>query len=122
MSIRIKRIYEKPSKTDGSRFLIDRLWPRGVKRESLLIKEWIKQVAPSDTLRHWFHQEPSMWEEFKRRYAAELDSKPETWQPLVKAARSTTITLLFSSRNLQNNNAEALRIYLENQISIGQDK
>ncbi len=114
--IRVKRVYESPAGTDGTRFLVDHLWPRGVKKEELKVKSWIKAVSPSNELRHWFGHEPAKWKEFQRRYFAELDQKPETWQPLVEAAQEGDITLVFSARDEEHNNAVALKSYLEKRL------
>ncbi len=111
--IRIKRAYEAPEPGDGTRILIDHLWPRGVKRENLSIKEWDKEVAPSNELRTWFGHDPAKWEEFRRRYFAELDKKPEAWQPIQEAARSSTVTLVYGTKETRYNNAVALKAYLE---------
>jgi uncharacterized protein YeaO (DUF488 family) len=111
--IRVKRVYEPQAAEDGQRFLVDRLWPRGVKRETLKIAGWLRDAAPSDDLRHWYGHDPSRWEEFRRRYGAELDEKPEAWQPLLDAARLGDITLLYSTREMQLNNAVALQAYLQ---------
>jgi uncharacterized protein YeaO (DUF488 family) len=117
--IRIKRVYSSASMEDGQRFLVDRLWPRGVKKEELKMDGWLKDVAPSNDLRHWFGHDPDKWCEFNKRYFAELDSQPETWQPLLEAARQGNITLLFSTRELEHNNAVTLRAYLEKQLKTG---
>lgn len=75
--IRVKRVYEAPDAADGLRFLVDRLWPRVVKREGLNLDGWLKDVAPSDALRRWFAHDPAKWDEFQRRYAQELDANPQ---------------------------------------------
>lgn len=111
--IRIKRVYEEPTPEDGRRFLVDRLWPRGKKKEELHIEHWFRDVSPSDDLRHWYGHAPEKWEEFKRRYFAELESKPSSWKPLLEAARSGDITLVYSSVEERLNNAAALKIFLE---------
>ena len=116
--IRVKRVYEPASSDDGLRFLVDRLWPRGVKKVNLKIEMWIKDVAPSTELRHWYGHDPDKWCEFNKRYFAELDAKPEIWQPLLEATRKGDITLLFSSKELLYNNAVSLRAYLEKQLKI----
>ncbi len=116
MVIRIKRVYEPPAPEDGKRFLVDRLWPRGKKKEELRIEHWLKDIAPSDELRAWYGHAPEKWDEFRRRYFAELDLNPEVWQPLVDVARREDITLLFSSRESELNNARALKEYLEKQL------
>jgi uncharacterized protein YeaO (DUF488 family) len=117
--INVKRIYFPASLEDGQRFLVDRLWPRGMKKEDLKMAGWIKEVAPSNELRHWYGHDPDKWCEFNQRYFAELDSKPETWRPLLEAARKGIITLLFSTKEMERNNAVSLRAYLEKQLKIG---
>jgi uncharacterized protein YeaO (DUF488 family) len=117
--IRIKRAYDAPGASDGTRFLIDHLWPRGVKRESLAIKEWIKEVSPSNNLRNWFGHDPAKWEEFRRRYFSELDAKPEAWRPLLEACKAGTVTLVYSARETEHNNAVALKTYLEKHLNDG---
>lgn len=116
MAIRLKRVYEPPAPEDGKRFLVDRLWPRGKKKEDLRIEGWLKEIAPSDDLRAWYGHEVAKWDEFRRRYFAELDKMPDVWQPLVYLARQEDITLLFSSREIEYNNAAALKVYLEKRI------
>jgi uncharacterized protein YeaO (DUF488 family) len=111
--IRVKRVYEPLAPGDGQRFLVDRLWPRGVKKEALVLDGWLRDAAPSNELRHWYGHDPSKWEEFRRRYDAELDQKPEVWQPLLDAAGRGDITLLYSTREIQLNNAVALQLYLQ---------
>jgi len=119
MSIRVKRIYEPAAPDDGCRFLVDRLWPRGVKREALSLDGWLKDVAPGDELRRWFGHDPARWDEFQRRYFAELDGKPQTWQPILEAAQRGNVTLLFSAHDIEHNNAVALRSYLEVRLRGG---
>jgi uncharacterized protein YeaO (DUF488 family) len=114
--IQIKRVYEAAAKTDGERFLVERLWPRGMKKETLQMTGWPKEVAPSDTLRRWFNHDPTKWKEFQRRYRVELDGKPEAWQPLLDAAESNDVTLLFSAHDLEHNNAVTLKAYLDKQL------
>ena len=111
--IKLKRIYDPASPTDGSRFLVDRLWPRGVKKEDAQLDRWLKDIAPSDELRNWYHHEPDKWDEFCRRYFSELDAQPYAWQPLLTAARQGDVTLLYSARDVEHNNALALKRYLD---------
>jgi uncharacterized protein YeaO (DUF488 family) len=111
--IRIERVYDHPGYDSGARFLVERLWPRGMKKEALQMDGWLKDVAPSGELRRWFGHDPARWEEFKQRYFAELDQKPEAWQPLLEAARKGDVTLLYSARDEEHNNALALRDYLQ---------
>jgi uncharacterized protein YeaO (DUF488 family) len=108
----VKRAYGKPSSGDGRRFLVDGLWPRGVKKEALEIEAWVKEVAPSKKLRQWFGHDPEKWEAFRERYHEELDANEEAWRPLPEAARSGTITLVFGAKDAEHNNAVALRDYL----------
>ena len=114
--IGVKRVYEPPVASDGTRFLVDHLWPRGLKKEAVKVKSWVKTVSPSNELRHWFGHEPAKWKEFQRRYFAELDQKPETWQPLLEAAQEGDLTLVFSARDEEHNNAVALKSYLEKRL------
>jgi uncharacterized protein YeaO (DUF488 family) len=113
MSIAVKRVYEPPAKSDGARVLVDRLWPRGIKKEDAALDEWTKEVGPSSALRQWFGHEPDKWKEFQRRYRAELDASPDAWQALLARARKGRLTLLFGSREERYNNAVALKAYLE---------
>lgn len=113
--IKIKRVYDQPEPDDGRRFLVDRLWPRGIKKASLTIDGWLKDLAPSDPLRRWFAHDPTKWEAFRQRYFKELQARPDAWQPLAEAANTGTITLLFSARDPVHNNAAALRDFIEEQ-------
>lgn len=110
--IQLKRVYEPADAADGVRFLIERLWPRGMRRDSLQLDAWIKDAAPGTELRQWFSHDPAKWKEFQRRYFAELDAKPEALAPIRAAARKGTVTLLFSSHDEEHNNAVALKMYL----------
>jgi uncharacterized protein YeaO (DUF488 family) len=109
--IQLSRVYDHES-SHGKTFLVERLWPRGVRRDDLRLDGWCKDVAPSTELRKWFAHDPAKWDEFRRRYTAELDANPAAWQPLVTAASQGPITLLYSSRDRAHNNAVALRDYL----------
>lgn len=109
--IRLARVYDhEPAR--GSVYLVERLWPRGVRKEDLRVDGWLKDVAPSTELRKWFGHDPGKWAEFRRRYTAELDADPQAWRPLVDAARTSDVTLLYSSRDQEHNNAVVLRDYL----------
>jgi uncharacterized protein YeaO (DUF488 family) len=110
--ITTKRIYEESARSDGRRILIDRLWPRGVAKEAAKLDFWARSIAPSDALRRWYRHEPSKWDEFRRRYFAELDANPEGLAELREHMGSGTITLLFGSKEEELNNAGALREYL----------
>jgi uncharacterized protein YeaO (DUF488 family) len=114
--IQVKRVYELYKRDDGARFLVDRLWPRGVKKENLPLQGWLKEVAPSDALRRWFAHDTGKWREFRQRYFIELDAKPEIWQPVLEAALHGNVTLLFAARNVEYNNAVALKEYLEKRL------
>ena len=111
--IKLKRVYEKEDLDDGVRYLIERLWPRGVKKTSLRIDGWLKDAGPSTELRKWFSHDPAKWQEFRRRYFAELDRTPDAWAPIRDAARHGTVTLLYSSHDTEHNNAVALKEYVE---------
>ena len=111
--IQIKRVYESPAKADGRRFLVERLWPRGMKKEAARLDGWLRNVAPSTALRKWFSHDPKKWTEFQRRYRVELDQHPEAWQPILDAAKASDVTLLFSSQDAEHNNVVALKKYLE---------
>ncbi|HEX9018442.1 MAG TPA: DUF488 domain-containing protein [Anaerolineaceae bacterium] len=112
MNIHIKRAYEAPSPSDGQRFLVDRLWPRGVKRENLLLAGWLKEIAPSNKLREQFHHDQEHWSEFRQQYWRELDDKQDQLKPLIEAASSGPVTLVYAARDTERNNAVALRDYL----------
>lgn len=110
--INTKRVYEPADGADGIRFLVERLWPRGVKKESLRIDGWLKEVGPSTELRKWFSHDPAKWDEFRRRYDAELKANPSAWKPIVEAAQQGTVTLIYSSHDSEHNNAVALKEFL----------
>ena len=114
--IRLKRTYDEMADEDGSRFLVDRLWPRGIRKEALHVQDWVKEVAPSTELRRWFGHDPAKWTEFQRRYAAELEAKPAAWEPLLTAARAGTITLVYSAKDTQHNDAVVLKAFLEGRL------
>lgn len=110
---RTKRVYEKPDAGDGLRVLVDRLWPRGLTKEKARVDLWLKDIAPSHGLRKWSHQDPERWEEFKRRYFAELAEKAGLVEDLKARSRQSTVTLLFGARDTARNNAVALLEYLK---------
>ncbi|HOI58926.1 MULTISPECIES: DUF488 domain-containing protein [unclassified Methanoculleus] len=111
--LRTKRIYEEPSADDGTRVLVDRLWPRGVSKEEAKIDRWEKDLAPTNELRRWFGHDPAKWEEFLRRYRAELEGKEEVLARLRQEATGGTVTLLYAARDEERNNAVALKRYIE---------
>ncbi|MDO8778763.1 MAG: DUF488 domain-containing protein [Burkholderiaceae bacterium] len=110
--IRIKRAYDPPSHDDGARVLIDRLWPRGIKKESLAVDQWAKELAPSTALRQWFGHDPARWQEFHQRYAAELRPHAKLLDTLRTLARKGTVTLVYAAHDETHNNAVALREFL----------
>jgi len=110
--IRVKRAYDDPADDDGVRILVDRLWPRGLAKAQAAVDLWLKDLAPSTTLRRWFNHKPTKWEEFRRRYARELDAKDRAIAALRGAVRSGRVTLLFSTRDAKHNHAVALQAYL----------
>jgi uncharacterized protein YeaO (DUF488 family) len=112
LEIRVKRIYEPPEPADGYRLLVDRLWPRGVSRESASLDAWMKDVAPSSELRRWFGHDASRWQEFKRRYAIELGTRQNLVAEILSLARDRPVTLLYSARDSDHNQAVALAEYL----------
>ena len=114
--IKTKRVYESPGTDDGTRFLVERLWPRGIKKESLQMDGWLKDVAPSDGLRRWFGHDPARWTEFRDRYFAELNERPEAVKPIVEASRQGNVTLLYSARDTAHNNAAALKEHLSERL------
>jgi uncharacterized protein YeaO (DUF488 family) len=110
--IRIKRTYEPPARGDGRRILVERLWPRGMKKESLEADAWIKEVAPSTELRKWFDHRVERWEKFRQRYRDELDANPGAWEPILDKAGRGTVTLLYSAHDTVHNGAVVLCEYL----------
>lgn len=113
LRICVKRIYDPPRPQDGLRFLVDRLWPRGLKKEACHLDDWLKELAPSTALRRWFGHDPARWQEFQRRYFAELDERPDACRTLAEQARKKTVTLLYAARDPEHNHALALKTYLE---------
>ena len=112
--IKLKRAYDASDSTDGARYLVERLWPRGVKKDDLPLDGWLKDVAPSTELRRWFAHDPAKWPEFRRRYFAELKEHPEALEPLLAAARKKhPVTLVYSARDTEHNAAVALKDHLE---------
>lgn len=112
MQIWLRRAYDAPGQRDGTRVLVDRVWPRGVRKEDAAIDEWLREIAPSTALRQWFGHDPAKWEEFKRRYHRELARRPEVLHRLLALARQGRLTLVYGARDERHNNAVALREYL----------
>ena len=115
--IRVRRAYEAPEADDGVRILVDRLWPRGLSKETARVDLWLKDAAPSDGLRRWFAHEPAKWEEFRQRYFAELERKPDTLAMIRRRAAEGTVTLLFGAKETRFNHAVALADYLAGRFS-----
>lgn len=113
-NIEIKRIYEEPEQTDGFRILVDKLWPRGVKKEEAAIDLWLKEIAPSDLLRKWFNHDAQKWPEFQKRYAKELEDKRDLLDLIQEKAKQQKVTLLFASKETEHNNAVALLHMINN--------
>lgn len=110
--LKLKRAYEPAAPEDGERYLVDRLWPRGVKKDALVLTGWLKEVAPSNGLRRWFGHDPARWTEFRRRYREELKSHEATLKPLRDALKRGTVTLVYSARDQERNQAVVLREFL----------
>ena len=116
--MRLRRIYEPAQADDGLRVLVDRLWPRGLKKEQAAVDLWLKEAAPSDELRRWFGHQSERWEEFRRRYRQELEAAPEALSPLLERLRAgEAVTLLYAARDEARNNAVVLREYREEQAA-----
>ena len=118
--IKLKRVYESMRNDDSKKFLVERLWPRGVKKTALANAVWLKDVAPSTELRKWFGHDPKRWEDFQRRYRVELKEHQAVLESILQAARRGTVTLLYSSHDTEHNNAVVLRNYL--QRKLGSDR
>ncbi|WP_271411339.1 DUF488 domain-containing protein [Pseudomonas sp. Q1-7] len=117
--IGFKRVYEPVAERDGQRVLVDRLWPRGCRKESLALAAWSKEVAPSDGLRKQFCHDPALFDEFRLLYRAELAAHPEHWQGLLELARKGDLTLLYAARDEVHNNARVLAEFLEEELERG---
>ena len=114
--LRIKRVYEEPKRADGVRFLVERLWPRGIRKEELRMKAWLKEVSPSPGLRTWYSHDVTKWEEFQKRYRKELKSNADAWQPILDAAKNGNVTLLYSAKDVEHNSALVLKEFLEERL------
>jgi uncharacterized protein YeaO (DUF488 family) len=114
--IQLRRVYDPRGGKVCTRFLVERLWPRGVKKTTLHLDGWLREVGPSHELRRWFSHDATKWAEFQRKYFAELDDNPAAWQPIIEATRRGPVELLYSSRDGEHNNAVALREYLESKL------
>lgn len=114
--LKLKRAYEPAAQNDGKRFLVERLWPRGVKKDVLRLDAWVKDVAPSPELRKWYSHEVKKWPEFQKRYRGELSQNSEAWIPILQAAQRGTVTLIYAAHDTKHNSAAVLRGYLEKRI------
>ena len=117
--INLKRAYVQPAPEDGFRVLVERLWPRGLKKEALALDLWLKDIAPSPQLRRWFGHDPAKWEEFCRRYWAELTGRPAAVKLLREKVREGRVTLVYASRDEEHNAAVALRKFLADEAAAG---
>ncbi len=115
MIVGVKRVYDRRELTDGKRVLVDRLWPRGVKKGTQNIDSWEKDVAPSNELRKWFQHDPTKWEEFKEKYRIELDDTKK-FHALIEMAKNSDITLVYSAKDTEHNNAVALAEFLKEKM------
>ncbi len=111
--IRLKRAYEPALPSDGWRVLVERLWPRGLSKAKLRLDDWMKEVAPSTELRHWFGHDPKRWPQFRSRYFAELRANPAAWRALLSRSRRGRVTLVFAAHDLEHNGALALKAFLD---------
>jgi len=110
--IKIKRIYDAPTPDDGTRILVDRLWPRGLSKEKAKVDLWLKEIAPSNELRKWYAHDPKKWAEFRKKYFRELDVRKELANQIIQKTREGDVTLLYSSKEEKINNAVALKEYI----------
>jgi uncharacterized protein YeaO (DUF488 family) len=111
--VRIKRVYDDPKRGDGARILVDRIWPRGLSKDKARVDRWLKEIAPSTRLRKWFGHDPEKWTEFKRKYFNELDAKEDLVRWIVEKSKEKRVTLLYGAKDEKNNNAVALKEYIE---------
>lgn len=117
MRIKLKRVYEKPEESDGVRILVERLWPRGLSKNDAAVDLWLKDLAPSTELRKWFGHDPSKWNEFKKRYFAELENSRESVNELIGIMGKGDVTLVYASKDEEHNNSVALKEYVENRLN-----
>ena len=113
MPVKLKRIYDAPASVDGYRVLVDRLWPRGISKADAELDDWLKEIAPSDELRKFFHSDRSRWDEFRRQYLSELKQHRENLRSLAERAKKEPVTLLYSVKDEKHNNAVVLSQYLK---------
>jgi len=113
--IQLKRAYDEPASDDGYRILVDRIWPRGISKDELDIEDWLRDIAPSSDLRHWFGHEPDKWEEFRKRYFKELKQKKGFVAKIIEQTKKHPVTFVYSAKDREHNNAVALKEYIEKQ-------
>lgn len=114
--IYLERVYGGKGGGKGKRFLVDRMWPRGIKKEALKMEAWQKEAAPSTELRKWFCHDPAKWQDFRKNYMKELETKPEAWKPIYDAAKKGNVTLLYGSKDEEHNQAVVLKEFLEKKL------
>lgn len=119
--IKIKRAYEPSAAGDGKRYLVDRLWPRGVKKSALHIEAWLKDAAPTRDLIAWFGHDPKKWTEFRRRYRKQMAGNREALDPILKSARRGRVTLVYGARDEKHNNALVLKEYAESRLGAKEE-
>lgn len=122
MRIQIKRVYAEPAKGDGLRVLVDRIWPRGMTKEKAQVDEWEKELAPTAALRKWFGHDPAKWEEFQKRYLAELEDNPAVHSFLADHKAKSVLTLLYGAKDEEHNQAVVLKRYFEKLLTKGWSK
>lgn len=122
LSVRLKRAYEPPQRTDGCRILIDGLWPRGISKEAAALDAWVKEVAPSPELRAWFGHDPAKWTLFKKKYSAELATREADIQAMLATCRQKTLTLVFAARDSEHSNAVVLKEFLEKHFTTPRER
>ena len=116
--IRIKRVYDEASREDGARFLVDGLWPRGVRKDALASVKWVREVAPSASLRKWYGHDPEKWKEFQKRYRLELAKNAAVWKPMAEALEQGNVTLLTATREVEISHAKVLWEFLKRKAAI----
>ena len=116
--LKIKRVYEPADESDGTRFLVERLWPRGMKKEKLVMQAWLKDVSPSPELRNWYGHDLLKWNEFQQLYRAELSGNAHAWEPILEAAAQGNVTLLYSAHDTEHNSAFVLKSFLEERLGL----
>lgn len=117
MTVTLKRVYEEPSESDGTRILVDRLWPRGLTKEKAKVDVWLKDIAPTTELRKWFNHEPSKWTEFKKRYQSEMINNTEVLSVLKKHLSNGKATIVYGAKDEEHNDAVVIKEYLEGKDS-----